>query len=44
MKKTCFDNSADIYTTINEWGKFPLSSTTSAVLDNVSNIIRHILS
>lgn len=34
--KTCFDNSADIYTAINELGKFPLSSTTSALLDNVS--------
>lgn len=36
MKKTCFDNLADFFTAINEWGKFPLSSTTSALLDNVS--------
>lgn len=36
MKKTCFNNSADFFTAINEWGKFTLSSTTSALLDNVS--------
>lgn len=36
MEKRHFDNSADIYTAINEWGKFPLSRTTSALLDKVS--------
>ena len=36
MKKTHFDNSADIFTALTERGKFPQSSTTSALLDNVS--------
>lgn len=36
MKKTSFDNSADVFSALTKRGKFPQSSTTSALLDNVS--------